>query len=121
MNFKPMSIRFEPTPDALVLVIGGVVLNQDRALTAVSPGQLFEEPEIRGGIEDGILAIVEARAPEFDCAENLHALALSRHGNFRWATQAAPGSVECRVLPEAGFVGEDQRPVSRAGFFLRAG
>jgi hypothetical protein len=29
--------------------------------------------------------------------------------------------VERRVLPEAGFVGEDQRPVSRAGFFLRAG
>jgi hypothetical protein len=29
--------------------------------------------------------------------------------------------VERRVLPEAGFVGEDQRPVSRSGFFLRAG
>jgi hypothetical protein len=29
--------------------------------------------------------------------------------------------VECRVLPETGFVSEDERPVSRAGFFLRAG
>jgi hypothetical protein len=26
-----------------------------------------------------------------------------------------------RVLPEAGFVGEDQRPVPRPGFFLRSG
>jgi hypothetical protein len=29
--------------------------------------------------------------------------------------------VERRVLPEAGFVGEDERPVARAGFFLSAG
>jgi hypothetical protein len=25
--------------------------------------------------------------------------------------------MERRILPEAGFVGEDQRPVSRSGFF----
>jgi hypothetical protein len=29
--------------------------------------------------------------------------------------------VERRVLPEARFVCEDERPVARAGFFLRAG
>jgi hypothetical protein len=29
--------------------------------------------------------------------------------------------VQRRVLPEAGLVGEDQRPVKRLGFFLRAG
>jgi hypothetical protein len=29
--------------------------------------------------------------------------------------------VQRRILPEAGFVGEDQRPMSRAGFFLSAG
>jgi hypothetical protein len=29
--------------------------------------------------------------------------------------------VERRILPEAGFVGEEERPVSRAGFFLRVG
>ena len=86
-----------------------------------SPSQLFEEAEIRSGIEDCVLAIIEPRAPKFDGAENLHVLTFSRHGNFRWAAHPAPGSMERRILPEAGFVGEDQCPVSRLGFFLRAG
>ena len=121
MHFQPMAVGFEPRPDIGVFVVGGVVLNQDRSLAAVSPSQLFEEAEIRSGIEDCVLAIIEPRAPEFDGTENLHVLAFSGHGNFRWAAHPAPGSMERRVLPEAGFVGEDQRPVSRLGFFLRAG
>ena len=92
-------------------------MNQDRPLAAVSPSQLFEEAEIRGGIEDCILAIIEPRAFKFDGAENLHVPAFSRYGNFRWAAHSAPGGMERRILPEAGFVGEDQRPVSRSGFF----
>ena len=94
MHFQPMPVGLEPGPDIGVLVAGGVVLNRDRALAAVSPGQSFGETEISGGIEDGILAVVEARVPEFDGAENLHALALSGNGNFRWATDAAPSGVQ---------------------------
>lgn len=116
-----MSIGLEPSPDVSVLVVGGVVLNQNRSLAAVPPSELFEEAEVGGGIEDGALAIIEPCAPEFDRAENLDVLAFSRHGDFRWASYAAPGGVERRVLPEARFVCEDERPVARAGFFLRAG
>ena len=121
MHFQPMSVGLEPRPDLSVLVIGGVVLNQNRSLATIAPSQLFEKTEVRGGIENGVLAIIVPRAPKFDGAENLHVLAVSSHRDFRWAPDAAPGGVERRVLPETGFVGEDERPVSRSGFFLRAG
>src|SRR5260370_41302209 len=80
MHFQPMAVGFEPRPDIGVFVVGGVVLNQDRSLATVSPSQLFEETEIRSGIEDGVLAIIEPRAPEFDGTENLHVLAFSVTG-----------------------------------------
>src|SRR5580658_7369060 len=121
MHFQPLPIGLEPTPDLAVFVVRGVVLNQYGALPPVSPGQLFEEAEISRRIEHRILTIVESGAPQFDGAENLHVLTLSGHRNFRWATSPAPGSVKRRIESEAGFVGEDQRPVSRSGFFLRAG
>ena len=121
MYFQPMPIGLEPCPDLRILVVGGVVLNQNRSLAAVPPSELFEEAKVGGGIKDGVLAIIKPRAPKFNGAENLHALALSGDRNFGRATYAAPGRVQGGVLPEAGFVGEDQRPVSRVGFFLRAG
>ena len=121
MNFQPMPIGLEPCPDIGILVVRGVVLNQNRSLAAVAPSQLFEETEVGGGIEDGFRAVVELRAPKFDGAKNLHTLAFSGYGDFRWVPDAAPGGVEGRVLAEAGFVGEEERPVSRTGFFLRAG
>src|SRR2546422_6195826 len=68
---------------------------------------------IGAGVEGGVLPIIEPRAPKFDGAENLHALALSGNRDFWRATHAAPGGVQGRVLPEAGFVREDQRPVDR--------
>jgi len=121
MHFQPMPVGLEPRPDLRILVVGGVVLNQNRSLAAVAPSQLFEETEVGGGIEDGVPVVIEPPAPKFDGAENLHALAFSGYGDFWRAPDAAPGGVERRVLPEAGFVGEQERPVSRAGFFLRAG
>ncbi len=121
MHLQPMPVGFEPVPHFGILMVGGVVLNHNGPLAAISPSQLFEEAEIGVGVEDGVLPIVEPRAPEFDGSENLHALALPGDRNFWRATHAAPGSVQGRVLPEAGFVGEDQRPVPRAGFFLRFG
>src|SRR5579884_46738 len=107
-----MPVGLEPRPDLSVLMVGGVVLNQDRSLPAIPPGQLFEKAKVGGGIEDTVLAIIEPRAPKFDGAENLHVLAFSRHGDFRWVPYAAPGGVERRVLPETRFVGEEERPVS---------
>jgi hypothetical protein len=46
MHFQPMPVGLEPCPDLGVLVVGGVVLNENRSLAAVSPGQLFEEAQV---------------------------------------------------------------------------
>jgi hypothetical protein len=81
----------------------------------------MQEVEIGGSIEDGGLRIVEAGLPEFDGPEDLDALAFPGDGNFRGMADATPSGVERGVLSEAGFVGEDQRPVLGAGFFLRRG
>jgi hypothetical protein len=121
MHLQPMSVGFEPAPHFRILMVGGVVLNHDGPLTAISPGQLLEEAEIGVGVEDGVLPIVEPSAPEFNGSQNLHAFAFPGNRDFRRAAYAAPGSVQSRVLPETGFVGEDQRRVLRAGFFLRFG
>ena len=86
-------------------MVGGVFLNQDRPLVAVSPRQWFEEAEIGGGVEDRVPAIVETGTPAFDGTENLDALALSGNRHFRRVTHAAPGGVQRGILPEAGFVG----------------
>ncbi len=121
MNLQPTSVGFEPFPHVGVLMIGGVVLNHDGPLVAISRRQLLEEAEVGGGVEDGVLSIIEPRTPEFDGSEYLHALALSGNRDFRRATHPAPGSVQSRVLPETGLVGEDQRPVPLLGFFFRSG
>jgi len=120
MHFQPMPVGLEPCPDIGVLGVGGVVLNQNRSLTAGSPSELFQEAKVGSGM-DMVLAIVEPCAPKFDGTENLDVLAFSRHRDFRWASDATPGGVDGGVLPETGFVGKDERPLSRAGFFLRAG
>ena len=121
MHFQPVPIALEPRPDLRVLMIRSVVLNQDSPLSAVAACQLFQEAEIGDGIEDGVLAIVEARMPQLNGAEDFHILAFAGDRDFRWTPYAAPGGVERRVLPETGFVRKDERPVSRAGFFLSAG
>ena len=121
MHVQPMPIRFEPCPDLLVFVIRSIVLNQYGSAAAVASGQLVEEAQIGRGMEDGLLTVVEPRAPQLDRPKNLYGLARPGDGNLWGTTRATPGRVQRRVLPEAGFVGEDQRPVTRLGFFLRAG
>jgi len=121
MNLQPVPVGFEPSPDIAVLVVRSIVLNQNGSLAAVSPSQLFEESQIGAGIENRCLAIVEARTPQFDCAKNLHVMPLAGDRHLRRVPYPAPGGVERRVLPEAGFVCEDECPVSQAGFFLSAG
>ena len=121
MHFQPVAIGFEPAPHVGILVIGGVVLNQNRSLSAVSPGQLFQEREVGAGVEDGVLPVVETGPPELDGRQDLDALALSGDGDFGRTTDSAPSGIQSGVLAKAGFVGENQRPALSLGFFLRLG
>jgi hypothetical protein len=121
MHFQPVAVGLEPAPHLSILVIRGVVLNEDRCRAAIVPGELMKEGQVGGSIEDGILPVVEAGLPEFDGAEDLDALALPDDGDLRRLADPAPGGVQRGVLAEAGFVGEDQRPVLALGFFIRFG
>ena len=111
----------EPGPDLGILVVGSVVLDQDRPLPAIAARQLFPKGQVAPRVEDRVLAVRETRAPQFDGAQDLDAVALSRDRDFGRLDDAAPGGLPSRVLSEAGFVGKNQRPVFRAGFFLRLG
>ena len=121
MHLQPASIAGEPLPNVGILVVGGIVLNQNGSTPPVAPRQLFQEGEVGGGVEDGVLPVMEAGVPQLDGAQDLDALAFSCNRNFGRVTDAAPGRVQRGVLAETGFVGEDQRPVPRLGFFLRLG
>ena len=94
---------------------------EHRSLPSIAASQLLQESEVRGSVEDGVLPVMETSLPQFNGPKNLHALALSGHGNFRRTTDPAPGGVQGRILAKAGFVGEDQRPVLPLRFFLRLG
>jgi hypothetical protein len=121
VDFQPVAVGLEPAPDLGVLMIGGVVLNENGTAAAIMRGQAMQEVQIGGSIEDGGLAIVEAGTPELDSAQDLDALAFAGDGDLGRMTEPAPGSVQGGVLPETGFVGKNQRPILGAGFFLRRG
>jgi len=96
-------------------------LNQNGSTPAIAPRQLFQEGKVGGGVEDGVLPVMETSVPQFDGAQDLHALAFSCDRDFGRVADAAPGGMQRGVLTEAGFVGEDQRPACGSGFFLRFG
>ena len=116
-----VAIGIEPSPYVAVFVVCRVVLNEDGSLPSIAASQLFQESEVRGSVEDGLLPVMEASLPQFNGPQNLHALALPGHRNFRRTANSAPGGVQGRILAKAGFVGEDQRPVLSLRFFLRLG
>ena len=121
VNFQPVAVGLEPAPDLGVLMIRGVVLNENGPAAAIMRGHAMQEIRVSGSIEDGGLAIVEAGSPELDSAQDLHAFAFAGDRDLGGMAEPAPGSVQGGVLPETGFVGKNQRPILGAGFFLRRG
>ena len=94
MNFQPVTIGIEPSPYVAVFVVRRVILNEHGSLLAIAASQLFQESEVRGGVEDGVLPVMESRLPQFNGPKNLHALALSGNGNLRGTTNPAPGGMQ---------------------------
>jgi hypothetical protein len=83
--------------------------------------EALQKIQVGGSVEDRGLRIVEAGAPKLDGAQDFDALPFAGNRDLGRMTDSAPGGVQRGVLPEAGFVGENQRPVLTAGFFLRRG
>jgi hypothetical protein len=95
MDIEPCSIRHEPCPHLCVLVIGGVVLDQNRSTATIVPFQEVKKPQIAFGIENTILRVVKCRAIDLHGTQNLDAFAFSGYGDFGRASDRAPRRMEC--------------------------
>ena len=80
MHLQPASIGCEPRPDLAVFVVGSVVLDENGALPAIVDGQLLQQGQVSGGVEDRLLAVVEAGLKQFYGSQDLDALPLSVTG-----------------------------------------
>lgn len=79
MHLQPATVRGEPSPHLSILVVGGVVLNQNRAAPTVTWGNRTpEESKIRLRVEYLVGLVREACAVQFHRAEDLRTLALAR-------------------------------------------
>ncbi|SRR5579872_4024566 len=121
MDFQPASVGTEPAPNLGVLMVGGVVLDENGPLVTIMRREALQEIQVSGSVEDRGLRIVETGAPKLDGPQDFDALPFAGDRDLGRMTDSAPGGVQRGVLPEAGFVGENQRPVLTAGFFLRRG
>src|SRR5438876_12432260 len=65
-----MAIGLEPAPHLCVLMIGGIVLDEDCALVAIVLSEQLEEGQVGRSVEDAVLSVVEPRAPQLDGTQN---------------------------------------------------
>src|SRR5258708_35525338 len=101
-----MAIGTEPAPHFCVLMIGGIVLDEDCALVAIVLREQLEEGQVGRSVEDPVLSVVESRAPQLDGPQNFHRLPLPGGPHPGRPTDSAPRGVPSRVLPEPSFTAE---------------
>jgi hypothetical protein len=94
MHFEPSTVGFEPFPNFVLFVVGRVVLYEDGSTATVAPRDLLKEREVRRGIENVILLVVELGSVYLNGSQDFHALTLSCHWDFRRAPNWAPRCVE---------------------------
>jgi hypothetical protein len=111
----------KPVPYLAVLVVRGIVLDQKDFLGIVVSNQPLQIGDIGRGIEDLLKMVKETGGIEFDRAKDLERLLLPCGGNFGLASYPRPGLVESGVLPESGFVLEEEGGSFAPGFFLMSG
>ena|SRR5919108_2993969 len=107
LHFEPALIGINPTLHKRLLVIGGAVMNEYRALPPIASGQALQKGQVGFGIEYAVPLIVKSYLPQIDGPEDLDALALPGHGNLRRMSDSAPGGVQRGILTKAGFIGKD--------------
>lgn len=98
-----------------------IVLDQVYFLRKVAAQYSFKILDICFGIEHFLKMIEKPGAVQFDRTENLERVPLARGRDFRLRTYPRPCPIEGRVLPEAGFVLEEDRRPFAPGFFLTLG
>jgi hypothetical protein len=121
VNLDVSAMGGKPSPYLPILVVGSVVLDQIDFLGKVASNQSLQVDDIGGSIEDWLKMVKETGRIEFDRAKDLQSLLLPGSGNFGLASYPRPGLVESGVLPESGFVLEEEGGSFASGFFLMSG
>lgn len=116
-----MPVRLEPGPDRPVLVVRRVVLDEKRARPSELPGDVLQEGAVGVRVEGRLAPIQEPGRVDFYGAQDLDAPALAGYRDVRLTADPRPRRMEGRVLPETGFVGEEERSPFPVGFFLMLG
>src|SRR5207253_11320914 len=78
LDFQPVSIGLQQALHQRLLVIGGVVVNENRALPPIASGQGLQKGQVGFGIEYAVLLIMKPYLPQLDGAQDLDALAFVR-------------------------------------------
>jgi hypothetical protein len=115
VQFQGMIAEYERAQMG-ILMIRGVVLNENSPAAAIVKGKAMKEVQIGGSIEARGLPVVEAGTPAVDSDQDLHALGFAGDGNLGRMADRAPGSVQGGVLPETGSVCKKERPVLGPSF-----
>lgn len=121
VNLDVSAMGGKPVPYLPILVVGSVVLDQIDFLWKVASNQPLQVNDIGRSIEDFLKMVKETGRIEFDRAKDFQSLFLPGGGNFGLASYPRPGLVESGVLPESGFVLEEEGGSIASGFFLMSG
>ena len=111
----------EPRPDTPVFVVGGVVVDEVNLAGEVAAQNPVQVLDVGLGIEDRLEMVEEPGAVQLDGAEEFEGPPLARGRDFRLRAYPGPGLVEGGVLPEGGFVLEEEGGPFGLDFFLMAG
>jgi len=121
VNLDVSAMGGKPIPYLPILVVGSVVLDQIDFLWKVASNQPLQVDDIGRSIEDFLKMVQETGRIEFDRAKDFQSLLLPGGGNFGLASYPRPGLVESGILPERGFVLEEEGGSFASGFFLISG
>jgi hypothetical protein len=121
VNLDISAMGGKPIPYLPILVVRSVVLDQIDFLGKVASNQPLQVDDIGRSIEDLLEMVKETSRIEFDRTKDFQRLLLPGGGNFGLASYPCPGLVESRVLPESGFVLEEEDGSFASGFFLMSG
>lgn len=96
-------------------------MNQVDLSRKVAAQDAFQILDVGIGIEDLLKMVKEPGTVDLDRAKDLEGVSLAGGRDLRLRAYPGPGLIEGGVLPEAGFVFEEERRPFVFGFFLRVG
>jgi hypothetical protein len=116
-QMKAMPIVREPLPHFRSLVVRGIIVNKEDFLLAVALRQPAWKRRVTLALENLPIPIVEFWPVEIHRSAYLLRVALAGGRNQRLVSAAGPGLIEAGVLPETGFVAEEQSGFALSVFF----